>query len=253
MRDAQAEPRSVHARSRDALNRFRCMLCSLDALRMLITDSAAASMPEMPTTGKHHGDAALVGGGDHFVVAHAAAGLDHRDGAGVGDDVEAVAKREEGVGRDNRAGERQVRHCCALIAAMRAESTRLIWPAPTPSVCPLPQNTIAFDLTNLATRQANSRSCKLLPASAALASRLSDRRGRRIEVIRRLHRRPPPTRLKSSAFHAAIRAVSGTSSTRTFSSWQAASQRVRRQPGAISTSTNCSDDRFAVARVELAG
>src|SRR6185295_11515013 len=48
----------------------------------------------------------------------------------------------------------------ALIAAMRAESTRLIWPAPMPSVCPRLQNTMALDLTYLTTRQANNRSSR---------------------------------------------------------------------------------------------
>ena len=43
--------------------------------------------------------------------------------------------------------------------AMRAESRRLIWPAPTPMVMPPAQNTMALDLTYLATFQANSRSC----------------------------------------------------------------------------------------------
>ena len=33
-------------------------------------------MPEMPHAGQHHGHAALVGGGNHFVIADAAAGLD---------------------------------------------------------------------------------------------------------------------------------------------------------------------------------
>src|SRR5690606_20162243 len=70
----------------------------------------------------------------------------------------------------------------ALIDAMRAESMRLIWPAPTPSVMPSPQNTIAFDLTYLATRHANSRSfsCASVGArrvttfsSASVISRLS--------------------------------------------------------------------------------
>ena len=46
----------------------------------------------------------------------------------------------------------------ALMPAMRAESTRLIWPAPTPSVMPPPQKTMALLLTYLATVQANSRS-----------------------------------------------------------------------------------------------
>jgi len=40
------------------------------------------SMPEMPDAGEHHGDAVLVGGLDHLVVAHRSAGLDHRGGAG---------------------------------------------------------------------------------------------------------------------------------------------------------------------------
>ena len=35
----------------------------------------------------------------------------------------------------------------ALIEAMRAESMRLIWPAPTPSVIPPAQNTMALLLT----------------------------------------------------------------------------------------------------------
>src|SRR5467141_2002002 len=47
---------------------------------------------------------------------------------------------------------------CAFISARRELSTRLIWPAPTPSVMPSRQKTMAFDFTNFATRQANSRS-----------------------------------------------------------------------------------------------
>ena len=66
------------------------------------------SVAEMADAGEHHRDAALVGSGDHLVVAHAAAGLDDRDGAVVGDDVEAVAERKERVGRGDRAGERQL-------------------------------------------------------------------------------------------------------------------------------------------------
>src|SRR5262249_11247167 len=46
----------------------------------------------------------------------------------------------------------------ALNSATRAASTRLIWPAPIPSVRPSLQKTIALDLTYLATRHANSRS-----------------------------------------------------------------------------------------------
>src|SRR4029077_4984763 len=39
------------------------------------------SVAEVPHAGEDHRDAALVRGGDHFRVAHAAARLDHRGGA----------------------------------------------------------------------------------------------------------------------------------------------------------------------------
>src|SRR5688572_27479661 len=55
------------------------------------------SMPEVAYAGEHHRDAALVGGGDDFGIAHAAAGLDHRDGAGLGQRIEAVAERKERI------------------------------------------------------------------------------------------------------------------------------------------------------------
>jgi len=35
------------------------------------------SVPEMPDTGEHHGDAVVVGGLDHLIVADRAAGLNH--------------------------------------------------------------------------------------------------------------------------------------------------------------------------------
>src|SRR5260221_12630930 len=37
----------------------------------------AGSMPEMPRAREHHGDAVIVGGLDHLLVAHRTAGLDH--------------------------------------------------------------------------------------------------------------------------------------------------------------------------------
>ena len=43
------------------------------------------------------------GGGDHLVVADAAARLDHGGDPGVGRGVEAVAEREEGVARAHAA------------------------------------------------------------------------------------------------------------------------------------------------------
>ena len=71
---------------------------------------AQNSMPEMPRAGEHHGDVVLVGGGDHLVVVHRAAGLDHRGGAGLDRDQQAVGEREERVGGDHRAlGQRRRR------------------------------------------------------------------------------------------------------------------------------------------------
>src|SRR6202158_3971865 len=61
---------------------------------------------KVPHAGKHHRQTALVGRGDDFSIAHAAAGLDDRDRAGVRDDIEAVPKREERVGSNHRPGER---------------------------------------------------------------------------------------------------------------------------------------------------
>ena len=52
----------------------------------------------------------------------------------------------------------------------RAESRRLIWPAPTPMVMPPLQKTMAFDLTYLATFQANRRSCSSSGAGCFLVT-----------------------------------------------------------------------------------
>ena len=49
----------------------------------------ASSVPEVPHAGQHHGDAGVVGGLDHFVVADRSAGLDHRGGAGFDRDQKA--------------------------------------------------------------------------------------------------------------------------------------------------------------------
>src|SRR3990172_1134492 len=68
-----------------------------------------SSMPEVAHAGEHHGDTALIGGGNHLVVAQAAAGLDHGGRTGIDDHVEAVAEREKGVGSRHRTRERQFR------------------------------------------------------------------------------------------------------------------------------------------------
>src|SRR5258706_9428448 len=71
--------------------------------------SSFMSMPEVAHAGEDHGRAALVGRGDHFGVAHAAAGLDERARARVEQHLDAVAEREEGVGGGDRVLERQSR------------------------------------------------------------------------------------------------------------------------------------------------
>ena len=64
-------------------------------------------MPEVAHAGEDHGDAAFVGGGDDFGVADGAAGLDDAGCAGVGQHVQAVAEREEGVAGGCGAGQAQ--------------------------------------------------------------------------------------------------------------------------------------------------
>jgi hypothetical protein len=91
------------------------------------------SMPEMPVAGEDHGHAGGVGGGDDFLVADGAAGLDAGGGSGVDGGLQAV-------GKGNMASEatmlplRSSPASLAFQTAMREESTRLIWPAPMPSV-----------------------------------------------------------------------------------------------------------------------
>src|SRR5690606_30538117 len=60
---------------------------------------------EVAEAGEDHCHAMFVGCGNHLFIAHRAAGLDHSGGAGVGEHVQPVAEREEGVGRDHRAAD----------------------------------------------------------------------------------------------------------------------------------------------------
>ena len=73
-----------------------------------LTNRSPPSVPEVPVPGEHHREARRIGGLDHLVVAHRAAGLDDGGGAGLGGGEETVGKREESVGRDHRIlGERR--------------------------------------------------------------------------------------------------------------------------------------------------
>src|SRR5690606_12413867 len=111
----------------------------------------------------------------------------------------------------------------ALIDAMRAESIRLICPAPTPIVAPSAQKTIAFDFTYFATRHANSRSASWAAVGAFFVTTFSSSaRTSRLSAV--WISSPEPTRLTSCALRPRAQSVapsartwsSGISSTRAF-------------------------------------
>src|SRR5690606_9762858 len=87
---------------------------------------------------------------------------------------------------------------CALMDAMRAESTRLIWPAPTPRVIPFPVNTMALDFTYLATFQAKSKSFIWASVGWSLVTTRNSASGTR-KSSGFWTSQPPPTRLTSNA------------------------------------------------------
>ena len=104
--------------------------------------TCAGLVPEVAHPGEHHGEALLVRRIDHFLVAHRAAGLDDGGGAGFGGGQQPVGEGEEGVGGHDAAdaglsvSPASSPASAARMAAMREESRRFIWPAPTPTVAP---------------------------------------------------------------------------------------------------------------------
>src|SRR5450755_5120797 len=66
-------------------------------------------VPEMPDTGKDHGQPQAVGGFDDLLVADGASGLNDGSGAGFGDFLHAVRKGEKGIGGGHGALQRQLR------------------------------------------------------------------------------------------------------------------------------------------------
>jgi glutamate dehydrogenase len=78
-----ARPRSSASRWRSTDRQFRPDLVKLSVAASLLgiwpgPKRRASSVPEMARAREDHGDAVVVGGLDHLVVAHRAAGLDHR-------------------------------------------------------------------------------------------------------------------------------------------------------------------------------
>ena len=121
-------------------------------------------MQEMTPAGEDHRESRAVGGLDDFVVAHGAAGLD--DGAmpalARASTPSAKGKKASLAATDPRA------LSPAFFTAISEESTRLIWPAPTPTVAPSLARTMALLFTTRATRQAKSRSSICCWQTAAL-------------------------------------------------------------------------------------
>ena len=59
-------------------------------------------MTEMTNAGECHGYAVLIGSGDHFLVADAAAGLNDRGRARFYDDIQSIPEWEKGIRCHNR-------------------------------------------------------------------------------------------------------------------------------------------------------
>ena len=58
--------------------------------------------PSLGTTLEHHGHTALVGGVNHLLVTHGAAGLDDAGRTVIDHHIQTIAEREEGVARHHR-------------------------------------------------------------------------------------------------------------------------------------------------------
>jgi hypothetical protein len=61
------------------------------------------SVPEMPAARIHHGHTMFIGRSNHFCILDRTTRLHHGRGAGGGNGVEAVAEREERIGRRDRS------------------------------------------------------------------------------------------------------------------------------------------------------
>ena len=155
----------------------------------------------MPFAREHHREPSLVGGGNHFRVAHRSTGLDNGGRAGVGYGIEPVAEREEGVRRGNRSRQRAGR---AFITATFTASTRLICPAPIASVRSAPVKIMAFDFTCPQTRQAKRSACHSSAVGCALGhdlrhlGRAATARGLR-DTIALLHQHAAEERARARA------------------------------------------------------
>ena len=124
--------------------------------RQLRRIEAVALVTEVAPAGEGHRHARAVGRLDHLVIAHRAARLDDRPDPRLDRQLRPVGEREERV-RGQRCSLQRAA-CQAFSTASRTESTRLICPAPIPTVPSSFARTIALERTCLHTLHANSSS-----------------------------------------------------------------------------------------------
>ena len=124
-------------------------LCDSPCARLRARDDCPSCGPPAPLlvlevalAGEDHRHVVRVGGGDGFVVADGAAGLDDGGDARFGGRLDAVREREEGVGGHDGA----LRPVAGARAASMTLVTRLGWPAPMPTSAESFTKTMAFDL-----------------------------------------------------------------------------------------------------------
>ena len=191
-------------------------------------------MPEVALAGEDHRHAVLVGGGDRPRVAHRAARLDHGGDARLRGLVDAVAEREERVGREDRSRERPR----AFATAMRTESTRDIWPAPMPRVRPPGREDDGVGLDVLADAPGEVEIAQLLGVGARFVTTFAAGGGGR--VASRVWTRKPPATLRSSSAPGRARGAMSQTSRRRFFLPRAVCSASGVEDGAITHSRNVS-------------
>ena len=97
----------------------------------------------------------LIGSLDDLVVPNRPTGLNYCRYSGLRRFIDTVPERER---MHRKPRQLPLAVGCAFWILSFTESTRLICPAPTPTVRPPSASTMALDFTCLATRQANCRS-----------------------------------------------------------------------------------------------
>ena len=130
-------------------------------------------VPEMPHPGKNHRHSQLIRRRNHVRVAHRPTRLDHRVAPAL--PLPPLHPETEKMRPTPPRYPSAHRFVAALITAIFTESTRLICPAPTPTVCPSRANTIAFDFTCLQTFHPKSSARNFCAGRRALRHHLQIR------------------------------------------------------------------------------